>query len=211
MEAAADSASALATLNMLEERLHRIEFLLHGASNALGIPDSAPTQSAGDDAVSTRLANLENHLSRLASRNSIIQDVLDIYKHYPDLFVPAAETRPPSTQDISTITSIVLAHASSFSETVSCLMSVQELPLPPASASADLIAVQPRLERVQEVQAAQLREVSDLRARSARLVERWLEAGVVGQAETWAEWEERVRVVERGVRRMEFQREKQKV
>ncbi|ERF69113.1 hypothetical protein EPUS_01069 [Endocarpon pusillum Z07020] len=211
MEAATDSASALATLTMLEERLHRIEFLLHGASNALGIPDSAPAQSAGNDAVSTRLANLENHLNRLASRNSIVQDVLDIYKHYPDLFVPAAETRPPSTQDISTITSIVLAHASSFSETVSRLMSVQELPLPAASASADLIAVQPRLKKVQEVQAAQLREVSDLRARSARLAERWLEAGVVGQAETWAEWEERVRVVERGVRRMEFQRERQKV
>ena len=132
-------------------------------------------------------------------------------KHYPDLFVPAAEDRPPSTQDIATIASIVLAHASSFSETVSRLTSVQELPLPPASASADLIAVQPRLEKVQEVQAAQLRKVSDLRARSARLAERWLEVGVVGQAEIWAEWEERVRVVERGVRRMEVRREKQKL
>ena len=78
MEAATDSASALATLTMLEERLHRIEFLLHDASNALAIPDSAPAQSAGETAVSTRLENLINHLNRLSSRHSIIQDVLDI-------------------------------------------------------------------------------------------------------------------------------------
>ncbi len=58
---------------------------------------------------------------------------------------------------------------------------------------------------------AQLREVSNLRARSARLVERWIDVGVVGQGEVWADWEERVRVVERSVRRMEVQRQKEEI
>jgi hypothetical protein len=128
---------------------------------------------------------------------------------YPDLFVPATEGHSPSTLDISAITSIVLAHASTFSEIVSRLTSVKDLPIPPASASADLIALQPRLNKVKEVQEAQAREMSALRARSARLLERWLEIGVVGQGEVWAEWEERVRAAERGVRRIEVAREQE--
>jgi hypothetical protein len=62
---------------------------------------------------------------------------------------------------------------------------------------------------VKEIQRTQAHEVADLRIRSARLLERWLEVGVVGQGEVWAEWEERVRAVERGVRRMEVAREKE--
>lgn len=110
--------------------------------------------------------------------------------------------------DTSAITSIVLAHASSFSETAARLTSVQDLPIPPASASVELIAMQPRLDKIKKVQEAQVREVSALRARSARLVERWLVVGVVGRGEVWAEWEERVRAAERGVRRREVAREK---
>jgi hypothetical protein len=135
--------------------------------------------------------------------------MIQIDARFPDLFFPAADDQLPSTLDTSTITSIVLAHASSFSETVSRLTSVKDLPIPAASASAELIAIQPRLEKMKEVREEQVHEVSALRARSARLVERWLEVGVVGQGEVWAEWEERVRKVERGVRRMQAVREKQ--
>lgn len=78
MGPATDNASALATLHMLEERLHRIEFLLHGTSNASGVPEPAPTQTERNGDVSTQLADLENNLKRLASSHSIIQDVLDI-------------------------------------------------------------------------------------------------------------------------------------
>lgn len=70
------------------------------------------------------------------------------------------------------------------------------------------MSLQPRLDKVREVQEAQMREVSALRARSAILVERWLEIGVVGQGEVWAEWEERIRATERGVRRIEVTRER---
>jgi hypothetical protein len=226
MEDTSNEASALATLNMLEERLHRLEFLLHGSSNAVGIPDPAPARATQDDTVSTRLAGLESGLHRLSSKHGLVKDILDMRENpgrinptivlilcedarYRDIFLPAANPRPPSTLDGSTIQSIVLAHASSFPETLSRLTSVRDLPIPPASASADLVALQPRLEKVQEVQRSQIREVAELRARSARLLERWLEVGVVGQGEVWAEWEERVRAVERGVRRIEVAREKQ--
>jgi hypothetical protein len=225
MEAGTDDASALATLKMLEERLHRLEYLLHGTSNEFGVPDPASPPAGRNEAVSARLATLESNLHRLASRHGVVQDVLNLCTkaniiklkenadqrqdaHYPDLFIPAAGDQPPTTLDISTIASIVIAHASSISETASRLASLQDLPVPPASASAELIALQPRLEKAKKVQETQLHELSELRARSARLVERWLEVGVVGQGEVWAEWEERTRAAERGVRRLEIQGEK---
>lgn len=130
-------------------------------------------------------------------------------ERYPVVFLPATNDRPPSTLDSSTIQSIVLAHAASFSETVSRLTSVKDLPIPPASASVELSALQPRLDKVKEAQYSQIREVTELRARSARLLERWLEVGVVGQGEVWAEWEERAKAAERGVRRIEVARERQ--
>lgn len=51
-------------------------------------------------------------------------------------------------------------------------------------------------------------EVSELRVRSARVLRRWYEVGLVGGGECWAEWEGRVERVERGVRRAEVGRER---
>jgi hypothetical protein len=226
MESNAQDADELATLIMLEGRLHRLEFLLHGLSNTFGIPGPSPIPATATEPVSTRLASLESGLRRLASRHGLIQDLLDLRMdssplnisssvdkladtRYPDLFVPANNDHSPSTLDHSVIKSIVLAHASSFPETVSRLNSVKDLPIPPASASAELLALGPRLEKAIEVQESQLHDVAALRTRSARLLERWLEVGVVGQGEVWAEWEERVRGVERSARRIEVAREKQ--
>lgn len=52
------------------------------------------------------------------------------------------------------------------------------------------------------------REVSELRVRSARVLQRWYEVGLVGGGECWAEWEGKVEGVERGVRRAEVARER---
>ena len=46
-------------------------------------------------------------------------------------------------------------------------------------------------------------EMKELRARSARVVERWHELGVLGEGQCWAEWEGRLGMVEKGVRRRE--------
>ena len=53
------------------------------------------------------------------------------------------------------------------------------------------------------MQAAQADEIAELRARSAVVVKRWMEVGVVGGGEVWGEWEGRVEGVERAVRRVE--------
>lgn len=78
MEADSKEASALTTLNMLGERLHHLEFLLHGSSNAFGIPDRIPVPRTHEDTISTRLNSLESGLHRLASRHAVVQDVLDL-------------------------------------------------------------------------------------------------------------------------------------
>jgi hypothetical protein len=97
----------------------------------------------------------------------------------------------------------VLAYASAFPETASRLTSLQDLPIPPASASASLIELQPRLDRLARVQEQQAAELADLRARSALLMKRWVEVGIVGGGELWAEWEGSVERAEKAVRRME--------
>jgi hypothetical protein len=80
----AQEASTLAMLSMLEERLHRLEFILHGTSNSSGIPDPAPAPSTRDDTVSARLANVESNLRRLASRHGVVQNVLDLRMKFND-------------------------------------------------------------------------------------------------------------------------------
>lgn len=53
------------------------------------------------------------------------------------------------------------------------------------------------------------REVAELRERSARVVERWVEVGVMGMGEVWGEWEERLKDCQREVRRCEGGRERE--
>lgn len=45
--------------------------------------------------------------------------------------------------------------------------------------------------------------MAELRIRSARVIQRWYEVGVLGESECWSEWEGRVVQVEKRVRRGE--------
>lgn len=45
--------------------------------------------------------------------------------------------------------------------------------------------------------------MAELRTRSARVIQRWYEVGVLGESECWSEWEGRVVEVEKRVRRAE--------
>lgn len=45
--------------------------------------------------------------------------------------------------------------------------------------------------------------MAELRTRSARVIQRWYEVGVLGESECWSEWEGRVVEVEKRVRREE--------
>lgn len=63
-----------------------------------------------------------------------------------------------------------------------------------------------QLELLQESQA---KEMAELRSRSASVIQRWYELGVLGGGECWTEWEGRVANVEKVVRREELHRTKE--
>jgi hypothetical protein len=201
-----EETGALATLTLLESRLHHLEFLLSGAVGYDGIPEVAVKPARSDETVTSRLKSLEDDLTRLTSNSTLVQDMLRLQAQFPVLFGTSDSTSKSRSMDPATEASVVLAHASSFPETASRLSSLKDLTIPAAESSARLVELQPRLEKVKEVQARQLRQVAELRERSARIVERWVSGGVVGSAEAWAEVEARVRDGENGVRRVERQK-----
>ncbi|EFR01432.1 hypothetical protein MGYG_04439 [Nannizzia gypsea CBS 118893] len=210
METEYTTSTAADTIELLETRLRRIEFLLTGQTNWAGEPEQASEPPASvRETVSARLAELEHGLRRLSVRVPAVQDVLKLYSRYPDLFQSASTHTPPATMTPATLASIVLSYATAFPETASRLSSLQDLPIPPASASTALVELQPRLDRCQETQRRQAEEIAELRVQSTLLMKRWVEVGVVGGGEVWGEWEERMKMVERGVRREEKARERE--
>ncbi|EGD91634.1 hypothetical protein H112_00740 [Trichophyton rubrum D6] len=210
METEYTTNTAADTIELLETRLRRIEFLLTGQTNWAGEPEQASEPPASvRETVSARLAELEHGLRRLSARVPAVQDVLKLYSRYPDLFQSASTHTPPATMTPATLASIVLSYATAFPETASRLSSLQDLPIPPASASTALVELQPRIDRAQETQRRQAEEIAELRVQSTLLMKRWVEVGVVGGGEVWGEWEERMKMVEIGVRREEKARERE--
>ncbi|EEH02866.1 conserved hypothetical protein [Histoplasma capsulatum G186AR] len=215
--------TAADTIELLESRLRRIEYLLSGESSWTGEPRRLTTATGvgdGEKPAMTRLAKLEYELKALANKVPAVRDVLALsrpfvfilvrYKaaaanlstdsRFPDLFQSihpittttttssssSSSPQPPaipSTLSQQALTSIILSYASAFPETASRLTSLKDLPIPPASLSASLIELQPRLDRLVAVQEQQAAEIAELRARSALVAKRWVEVGVLGGSE----------------------------
>ena len=121
----------------------------------------------------------------------------------PDLFQTTPPHEIPEGLSSQTLAAMVLSYATAFPETASRLTSLQDLPVPDAQSSASLIDLQPQLDRLAQVQTAQAAEISELRVRTASVLQRWYEVGLVGSGEVWAEWEGRLEDVERETRRKE--------
>jgi hypothetical protein len=66
-----------------------------------------------------------------------------------------------------------------------------------------LIELQPRIAKVEAIQASQNQDLAALRERTANVLNRWYTIDVLRAGESWAELEGRVESVERGVRRKE--------
>lgn len=64
------------------------------------------------------------------------------------------------------------------------------------------------MNRIAQTQAEQAAEISELRVRTAKVLQRWYEVGLVGSGECWAEWEGRLEGVERDLRRREAVKER---
>ena len=89
---------------------------------------------------------------------------------------------------------------------------MQELiPLPASDSFATLISIlAPQIIRAETRQEEVEGEIKVLRERSAKILEGWVEGGVIGGGKIWAEWEARVSAVEGKVRRREVEKEKEK-
>lgn len=122
---------------------------------------------------------------------------------YPDLFSTAPISGLPKSEDLGTLASIVLAHATLYPETASRLSSLQALQVPPAEQSSKLVSLIPRLQQVKEEQHQIQGDVRELRERSARCLEWWVKIAVVGMGDVWEDWEGRIADVERNLVRWE--------
>jgi hypothetical protein len=103
--------------------------------------------------------------------------------------------------DTSSILSIVLASASSYSSTASRLTSILDVPIPAVESSVQLINLVPLIGKLEAVQAAQNSEIASLRERSAAVIQRWYMLDILRTGDKWAELEWRVDNVEQKVRR----------
>ncbi|KAJ5851809.1 uncharacterized protein N7529_011194 [Penicillium soppii] len=199
-------AVAGATIELLEERLRRLTYLLTGATDWTGVPITPEKPTTLDDTVARRLARLESELEKLSRAVPAVRDILQLHDRNPDLFQKTPTHDIPPGLTPQTLSSIVLSYATAFPETSSRLTSLNDLPVPDAQSSASLIELQPQMDRLAELQTAQAKQISELRVRSARVLQRWYEVGLVGSGEVWAEWEGRIEGVEREIKRVEVGR-----
>ncbi|OJJ41597.1 hypothetical protein ASPWEDRAFT_35173 [Aspergillus wentii DTO 134E9] len=201
-------AIAGATVELLEARLRRLTYLLTGDTHWTGVPTPPAKPETLDETVSRRLLRLEKELEKLSRNIPAVRDVVQLHDRFPDLFRATPTQNTPENLTTQNLASIVLSYASAFPETASRLTSLNDLPIPDAQASASLIQLQPQLDQLAQTQEEQAQAISELRIRTARVLQRWYEVGLVGEAECWAEWEGRLEDVEREVKREEVVRER---
>ncbi|KAL8838189.1 MAG: hypothetical protein Q9170_002232 [Blastenia crenularia] len=172
--------TALDTLDDLQYRLQRLEYFVSGSDDAQNSLENVVSRGR-EHSITARLAKLEHTLHSLSERSPVIHELLQLDE----------------------IAAVVAAHATLYPTTVSRLISIRDINFPSSSLSASLIALQPRLVELENLQNVQAKEMAELRAGSAKAVQRWYELGVLAQGECWADWEGRMEECEKGVRRLE--------
>ncbi|KAJ5562667.1 hypothetical protein N7535_002887 [Penicillium sp. DV-2018c] len=201
-------AVAGATIELLEARLRRLTYILTGNTDWNGVPIAPEKPASSDETVTRRLARLEKELEQLSRSIPAVRDVLQLHDRNHDLFQTTPPHEIPEGLTTQTLASIVMSYATAFPETASRLTSLNDLPVPDAQSSAALIELQPQIDRVAQMQSEQAAQISELRIRTARALQRWYDVGLVGSGECWAEWEGRLEDVEREVRRSEVIRQR---
>lgn len=212
MAAAADesTSNASSSLELLQVRLRRLEFLLNGTSTSDGIPEHASKPQDTENSVLRRLNTTQDEFARLKRDDGVlgemIRDLETLYARCPEL-----RKDQPSIplNDLSTPASIVLANASLYPETASRLSSLQTLPIPPVESSTGLEDLLGTIEQCRKEQDELDMEVQQLRQRSARCLEWWVKNGVVGMGDLWEEWEDRMIEMQRQLGRFERQQKDQ--
>ncbi|KAK4227395.1 hypothetical protein QBC38DRAFT_443804 [Podospora fimiseda] len=196
MEETLDKTS-LATIELLEARLLRIEHILYG-------PTAPPSQPPADSAI-TSLAELEHRFNILIRHFRVYAEILKIYFFHAQPSDPATpySNTPATSLSPEAVRATVLSYASQFPSTVSALSAVTgDTPVPDAKLSAELASLVPKMKGIEATQLAQEAEIAELRARSERVVKAWYEGGVLQYGRSIADAEGRLEKVERGVRKV---------
>lgn len=137
--------------------------------------------------------------------------IFNIEAAYPSIFHPSSSDLDvrPSTLSTEELSAVVTAHAPLYPLTASRLTLIHDINIPSSSLSSSLIALKPRLAQLARLQDAQVKEMMELRATSAKVVQRWYELGVLAQGECWAEWEGRMEQCEKSLSRLESGRRRE--
>jgi len=194
------------SLDSLEARLQRISYALNADQE---IEDAQTTPRSGDGTAASRLRKLELQMQTLASKSSTADQVLKLQAQHPILFAQTSGAEHLNPLPLPSQAALVLSHAQLYSRISGQLQSLQETSVPDPTSASKLRELQPRIDKVAAKQEQQAAEWAELRSRSAAAVEKWYETGVLGMAEQWAEWEERMRDVEIVVRRLEAMKKRE--
>ncbi|KAF2758336.1 nuclear distribution protein RO10 [Pseudovirgaria hyperparasitica] len=189
----------LDTLDLLEWRMRRVQFVLDGDL-------SLPTGWQKDVPILKRVQKLEHALRRLTEQSGPVYEILKLYSRYPELFQDAKEKDLAPELDIQQKLALVELEAPKFHATASQLTSLSDVPLPPLKSFASLVSLEPRIAQIEQRQLEQAREISELQKRSGILVYRWNETLVLSQGRCWVEYDKRLRQAERSVRRKEIRK-----
>ncbi|KAK3712260.1 hypothetical protein LTR37_009122 [Vermiconidia calcicola] len=188
------------TLSILDERVRRVDYVLNGHTDR---NTEQPPEAQHGGSAASRLRALERSLQSLAAKSPTVSEILALQRKYPELLHTSSASDVPTTLSTASLASLLY-------QTVSARLSqLQDISVPDPSSAAKLIELQPRIEKVQVKQDMQSKEIAELRARSAKVVEMWYQGGVLGMGEQWAEWEERLRDAEILVRRCEAARKRE--
>ncbi|KAF2104471.1 nuclear distribution protein RO10 [Rhizodiscina lignyota] len=193
----------LQTLQLLEWRLARIDFILNGRAG------DREGEVEGQQSVMKRVGKLEDGLSKLIAKSPAMAEIIALQFRHPEIFESASSATKQDEPDVSTKFSVVITEAPSFPSAVSQLTQLNDLPIPPTKDFTNMIASLPRMAAIHERQSEQEKEISELRKRSALLLLKWHELFVLGQGRCWAEWDGRLKKAEIKVRREEVRKEKE--
>ena len=189
--------------------MQRISYALNGDGEIEDASTRTPTHTSIDNTAAHRLRNLERQMQLIATKSPVANEVLKLQSQHPNLFEQATGAEQSNALPLAPQAALVLAHAQLYSRVSGQLQSLQDTSVPDPTSASKLRELQPRVEKAAARQEQQANELADLRSRSAAAVERWYESGVLGMAERWAEWEERMRDVEIVVRRLEAMKKRE--
>ncbi|KAG8422801.1 hypothetical protein J3459_010020 [Metarhizium acridum] len=221
MAAAADmdntlDQTTLATINLLESRLLRLEHLLHGPAASL--------PHVYQDSAAQKLKDMERRFSMVVSHFRVYSELLKICQcctetaryhviHSTDIKPRQVQSGPfPRPGRLCTAIPAVKRTQFNLSYYLRRLpipqlylpyTAIQDSPIPDPSESASLIALTNKMRAIEATQIAQLAEIAELRRRARTVIRLGTRTGVLNNSQSLADVETRVERIEKQIRQRE--------